>query len=422
MDGSAGDIADISLAELGNARIEWAERSMPVLRLVRERFTQTLPLSGLRVAACMHVTAETASLMRTLVAGGAEVALAASNPLSTQDEAAAALVARDGLSVHARNGIDRAGYYAHINAALDIGPDLVLDDGCDLVNTLHVERTALLPGVRGGCEPTTSGVIRLRRMATEGALAFPMVAVNDSDTKRLFDNRYGTGQSTIDALLRSTNTLLAGSTVVVVGYGACGVGVAERARGLGAQVIVTEVDPTRALDAALQGYRVLPMAQAAPLGDVFVTVTGNRDVLRAEHFAVMRDGALLANAGHFDVEIDVAALAELAVAKQARVRQQCDEYLLADGRRLLVVAEGRVANLAAAEGHPAAVMDMAFAELALTTAWLATEFGQLRPGVLDVPERIDAAVASLKLASMGILTDVLSEAQLEYSRSWRQGS
>jgi adenosylhomocysteinase len=419
--GSAGDIADISLAELGHARIEWAERSMPVLRLVRERFAETRPLAGLRLAACMHVTAETGALMRTLLAGGAEIALAASNPLSTQDEAAAALVAT-GLTVYARNGVDRAGYYAHINAALDIEPELVLDDGCDLVNTLHVERTALVPGVRGGCEPTTSGVIRLRRMAADGALAFPMVAVNDSDTKRLFDNRYGTGQSTMDALLRSTNTLLAGRTVVVAGYGACGVGVAERARGLGAQVVVTEVNPTRALDAALQGYRVLPMAQAAPLGDVFVTVTGNRDVLRAEHFAVMRDGAVLANAGHFDVEIDVAALAELAVAKQARVRQQCDEYLLADGRRLLLVAEGRVANLAAAEGHPAAVMDMAFAEQALTTAWLAATYADLAPGVLDVPERIDAEVARLKLASMGIRTDVLSDAQQEYSRSWRLGS
>jgi adenosylhomocysteinase len=416
------DITDPGLAELGVRRIEWADRSMPVLAQIRERFAVDRPLDGLTVAACMHVTTETANLIRALQAGGATVALAASNPLSTQDDTAAALVHEYGVAVFARCGIDRDGYYRHIHEALDIRPDLVLDDGCDLVDLLHTERTDLLAGVKAGCEQTTTGVIRLHQMAREGALTFPMIAVNDSDTKRMFDNRYGTGQSALDGIMRSTNILLAGKTIVVAGFGYCGRGLAERSKGLGANVIVTEVDPVKALDALLQGYRVQSMTEAAPLGDVFITATGNREVVGAEHFALMKDGAILANSGHFDVEVDVRALDELAVAVHRDVRPQADEYVLADGRRLVLLAEGRLVNLAAAEGHPAAVMDMSFADQALTCGWLAGCHADLEPGVYNVPDEIDNEVARLKLASMDVSIDTLSPAQEKYLHSWRHGS
>ncbi|MBN6052659.1 adenosylhomocysteinase [Nonomuraea sp. RK-328] len=411
----------MDLRESGERQISWAARSMPVLTAIGERFGVERPLDGLRIAACLHVTAETAVLMGALRAGGAEIALAASNPLSTQDDVAEALRGY-GIAVHARAGVDRATYYRHIHQALDLGPDLVLDDGCDLVNTLHTERTDLLGGVSGGCEETTTGIIRLRQMASEGALRFPVVAVNDTRTKRMFDNRYGTGQSTLDGIMRATNTMLAGRTVVVAGFGFCGRGVAERAKGFGARVVVTEIDAVKALDATLQGYEVRPMAEAAAAGDLFITVTGNRDVIRAEHLAVMKDGAILANAGHFDVEIDVRALDELAVEVHRGVRPNTDEYVLPDGRRLLLLAEGRLVNLTAAEGHPAAVMDMSFSAQALAVAWLVGERSGLAPGVYDVPESIDQEVARLKLAATGIGIDALTEEQESYLHSWRAGS
>jgi adenosylhomocysteinase len=414
------DVADLALAPDGAQRIDFADRTMPVLAAIRRRFTDEKPLAGVRIAACLHVTAETANLVRTLVAGGAQVTLAASNPLSTQDDTAAALV-HDGVAVFARSGVDLAGYYAHIESALAIEPDLVLDDGCDLLNMLHTTRPDLGHRVRAGCEETTTGVIRLREMARAGVLKFPVVAVNDTPAKRLLDNRYGTGQSTFDAILRATNTLIAGRVVVVAGYGSCGQGVASRARGLGAQVVVTEVDPIRALDATMDGFRVLPMADAAPIGNVFITVTGNRDVIRAEHLEVMRDGAILANAGHFDVEVDVRALHDLADERR-RVRPHTDEFTMADGRRLLLLAEGRVVNLAAAEGHPAAVMDVAFADQALTAEWLVGAAGDLSPGVYDVPAEIDARVATLTLLSIGVSLDTLSPDQQDYLRSWQYGS
>ena len=416
------DVADLSLAAQGKARIEWAERSMPVLRQIRELFEKERPFEGVKLAACMHVTTETANLMRALKAGGAELFLCASNPLSTQDDTAASLVVDYGISVFARNAVDTKGYYEHINSALDGRPDFVFDDGCDLVNTVHTTRAELLGTVKGGCEETTTGVIRLRAMAADGALKFPMVAVNDTDTKHMFDNKYGTGQSTLDAIFRSTNTLLAGKTVVVAGYGYCGKGVSSRAKGLGANVIVTEIDPTKALDATMEGFRVMPMTEAARIGDVFITVTGNRDVLRAEHFEVMKDGAIFCNSGHFDIEIDVRWLEDNAASKNSKIRHQTDEYVLADGRRLLLLAEGRLVNLGAAEGHPAAVMDMSFSDQALTAEWLARHSAELAPGVLDVPEEIDKEVARLKLASMGIDIDTLTAAQAEYLTSWEHGS
>lgn len=409
------------MAEAGERRIEWAARSMPVLQAIGAGFGADRPLDGLRIAACLHVTAETAVLMGALRQGGAEIALAASNPLSTQDDVAAAL-GEYGIAVHARAGVDRAAYYRHINQALDIEPHVVLDDGCDLVNILHTERVGLLDGVLGGCEETTTGIIRLRQMASEGALRFPVVAVNDTRTKRMFDNRYGTGQSTLDGIMRATNVLLAGRTVVVAGFGFCGRGVAERAKGLGARVVVTEIDPVKALDAALQGYDVRPMSLAAEIGDVFVTVTGNRDVIRAEHLAAMKDGAILANAGHFDVEIDVRALEGMAREVRFGIRPNTDEYVLEDGRRLLLLAEGRLVNLTAAEGHPAAVMDMSFSAQALTVAWLVEEPSRLPPGVHDVPAGIDVEVARLKLAAAGISIDALTAEQEEYLHSWRLGS
>jgi adenosylhomocysteinase len=416
------DVANPALAAAGKKRIEWAERNMPVLAQIKARFAKEQPFAGIRIAACMHVTTETANLMRALKAGGAELALCASNPLSTQDDTAAALVSEYGINVFARNAVDRDGYYRHINAALDIKPHLVFDDGCDLVNTLHTTRTELLDGILGGCEETTTGVIRLRQMTKDGALKFPMIAVNDTDTKHMFDNRFGTGQSTLDAIFRSTNSLIAGKVFVVAGFGYCGKGVAERAKGLGADVIVTEIDPTKALDALMQGYRVMPMEQAARLGDFFVTVTGNRDVLRQEHFDVMKDGAILANAGHFDIEIDVAWLEKNATVKNSKIRHQTDEYQLSDGRRILLLAEGRLVNLGAAEGHPASVMDMSFSDQALTAEWLLTMVGQLTAGIHNVPTVIDKEVARLKLESMGATIDQLTAAQDLYLNSWEQGS
>jgi adenosylhomocysteinase len=396
---------------------------MPLLTGLMQRFSRERPFDGLAIAACLHITAETAMLVRLLRAGGATVSLAASNPLSTQDDIAAALACRYGIAVFARAGVDRRGYYRHIELALaESAPDLVMDDGGDLVNTLHTRATALLPGVRGGCESTTTGVIRLRRMAAEGALAFPVIAANDTATKRMVDNTCGTGQSAIDGILRATNTLLAGKTVVVAGFGASGRGVAERARGFGAQVIVTEIDPVRALDASLRGFRVLPMEQAARDGEVFVTATGSCDVISAAHMAVMRDGAILANAGHFDVEIDVRALAGFATAVHRDVRPHVDAYDLGDGRTLLLLAEGRVVNLVAAEGHPPEVMDLAFGIEALALAWLALNTGKLAAGVHEVPPGIDAEAASLVLATMGTSIDSLTPAQLSYLESWRIGS
>ena len=401
---------------------------MPLLAALMERFGRERPFDGLAIAACLHITAETAMLVRLLRAGGAAVSLAASNPLSTQDDIAAALAARYGIAVFARAGVDRRGYYRHIELALSAppegpgNPNLVIDDGGDLVNTLHTRAAALLPGVRGGCESTTTGVIRLRRMAAEGALAFPVIAANDTATKRMVDNTCGTGQSAIDGILRATNTLLAGKTVVVAGFGASGRGVAERARGFGAQVIVTEVDPVRALDASLRGFRVLPMTQAAPVGEVFVTATGSVDVISADHLAVMRDGAILANAGHFDVEIDVRALTKLAVAVHHDVRPHVDAYDLGDGRTLLLLAEGRVVNLVAAEGHPPEVMDLAFGIEALALAWLAGNTDKLPAGVHEVPADIDAEAASLVLATTGTTIDTLTPAQRSYRESWRIGS
>ena len=415
------DIANASLAAEGKKRIEWAERNMPVLAQIRERFEKEQPFKGVRFAACMHVTTETANLMRTLKAGGAELALCASNPLSTQDDTAAALVYEYGISVFARNAVDREGYYSHINAALDIEPHQVFDDGCDLVNTLHTTRTELLPNITGGCEETTTGVIRLQQMAKDGALTFPMIAVNDTDTKHMFDNRYGTGQSTMDAIFRATNQLIAGKIFVVAGFGYCGKGVAERARGMGAEVVITEIDPTKALDALMQGYRVMPMAEAARVGDIFITVTGNRTVIAAEHFQVMKDGAILANAGHFDIEIDVEWL-EKNSQKNPKIRHQTDEYLLGNGRRVLLIAEGRLVNLGAAEGHPAVVMDMSFSDQALTAEWLVKSAKGLGAGVHMVPVEIDKEVALLKLKSMGATIDTVTPIQNEYLNSWKHGS
>ena len=416
------DVANPALAAEGRKKIEWAERNMPVLAQIRTRFEKEQPFKGVRISACMHVTTETANLMRALKAGGAELSLCASNPLSTQDDTAAALVHEFGINVFAHNSIDRDGYYRHINASLDIKPHLVFDDGCDLVNTLHTTRTELIDGIIGGCEETTTGVIRLAQMSKDGALKFPMIAVNDTDTKHMFDNRYGTGQSTMDAIFRSTNSLIAGKVVVVAGFGYCGKGVAERAKGMGADVIVTEIDPTKALDAMMQGYRVMPMHEAAKAGDFFVTVTGNRDVLREEHFKVMKDGAILSNAGHFDIEIDVAWLESHSSKKNAKIRHQTDEYVMADGRRILLLAEGRLVNLGAAEGHPASVMDMSFSDQALTAEWLLKEAKNLAAGLHNVPVEIDKEVARLKLESMGGKIDVLTEAQDLYLNSWEHGS
>ena len=415
------DVKDLLLAEPGRLRIEWADQEMRVLAQIRERFEKEKPLAGIGIAACLHVTTETANLVRTLVAGGAEVALCASNPLSTQDDVAAALCEETGVDVFAIKGEDNETYYRHISSVLDHHPQVTMDDGMDLVAMLHRERPDQLPELIGGTEETTTGVIRLRAMAAEGVLAYPIVAVNDANTKHLFDNRYGTGQSTIDGIIRATNVLLAGRTVVVCGYGMCGRGVASRARGLGARVIVCEVDPLAALEAQMDGNDVMPLREAARTGDIFVTVTGDTSVLRPEHFDVMKDGAMLANSGHFDVEIDKAALAKMATNVR-RIREFVDEYRLPDGRRVNLLAEGRLVNLAAAEGHPAAVMDMSFANQALSVEWVVRSAGDLTPNVYPVPPDIDREVARLKLAAMGTEIDQLTEEQAAYLGSWEHGT
>jgi adenosylhomocysteinase len=395
---------------------------MPVLRLIRERFARERPLDGVRIAACLHVTSETANLARTLQVGGAQIALCASNPLSTQDEVAAALVEHYGIPVFAIKGEDEATYYRHIQAALDTRPHLTMDDGADLVSTIHKERRELLADIIGGTEETTTGVIRLRALQAEGRLAYPIIAVNEAATKHFFDNRYGTGQSTIDGILRCTNLLLAGRTFVVCGYGWCGRGLAARARGMGAHVIVTEVDPTRALEAVMEGFQVMPLLEAARRGDVFVTVTGNKNVLDRHHFEAMKDGAILANSGHFNVEINIPALEALAAGQKRRVRDFVDEYRLQDGRRIYLLAEGRLINLAAAEGHPAAVMDMSFANQALCAAYLVRNAGRLQNEVYNVPLEIDREVARLKLDSMGVGIDTLTPEQQRYLESWEEGT
>ena len=415
------DAKDLSLAAAGRFRIEWAEHSMPVLRQIRERFAKEQPLAGIRVGACLHVTTETAVLMMTLRAGGARVALCASNPLSTQDDVAAALVKEFDIPVFAQKGEDTARYYRHIQAVLAINPQITMDDGADLITTLHGAERQRLPGIIGGTEETTTGVIRLRAMERQGVLAYPIIAVNDADTKHLFDNRYGTGQSTIDGILRATNTLLAGKIIVVSGYGMCGRGVASRARGMGAQVVVTEVDPLRALEAVMEGYQVLPMSRAAEVGEVFVTVTGNTGVIRKEHFPRMKDGAILANSGHFNVEIDLEALGALSRSRRA-VRPFVEEFVLPGDRRIYVLGEGRLINLTAAEGHPAAVMDMSFANQALSAEHLVKQGRALEKRVYGVPREIDREIARLKLASMDIQVDELTPDQESYLSSWTHGT
>lgn len=412
------DIADPSLADAGALRVEWASTRMPVLQAIRSRFERERPLDGFAVGACLHVTAETANLMLTLRAGGARVALCASNPLSTQDDVAAALVA-EGISVYAVRGEDSGRYYDHIRTVLDGAPDVTMDDGADLVTTLLKERPAQTP--IGSTEETTTGVIRLRAMEAEGVLRFPVVAVNDSATKHLFDNRHGTGQSALDGVIRATNLLLAGKTVVVIGYGDCGAGVAARAAGMGSHVVVVEVDPVRALAAAMEGHRVTDATEAAAIGDLFITVTGNIHVLRGEHFDLMKDGAIMANAGHFDVEIDLAALAARSRGRR-RLRHELDEWLLEDGRRLHVVADGRLVNLGAAEGHPAEVMDMSFANQALAAEWLITHRDSLEPRVHRLPAHLDAEVAAIALERLGGGLEHLTEEQRSYLASWEQGT
>jgi len=415
------DIKDLDLAEKGALRIEWARAAMPVLCLIEERFRREKPLKGIRISACLHVTTETANLVRTLKAGGATVALCASNPLSTQDDAAASLVKHHGVPVFAIKGEDRATYYRHIQSAVAVKPQITMDDGADTIGVLHSERRDLLPGVIAGTEETTTGVIRLKSMERDGVLGYPIIAVNDADTKHLFDNRYGTGQSTIDGLLRATNVLLAGARLVVCGYGWCGRGVAMRARGMGANVIVTETDPLRALEAVMDGYTVLPSREAAKVGQVFVTVTGDIHVLREEHFALMRDGAILANAGHFNVEIDLEALERMAKKRRA-VREYVEEFTLKDGRRLYVLGEGRLINLAAAEGHPASVMDMSFANQALAAEFAVRNAGKLEKKVYPVPREIDEEIARLKLTAMGVKIDRLTPEQKKYLASWDIGT
>ncbi|MGH9069082.1 MAG: adenosylhomocysteinase [Acidimicrobiales bacterium] len=423
------DIADPALADLGRQRIAWADTHMPVLRSIRERFAKERPLDGVAVGACLHVTTETANLLRTLKAGGAEVVACASNPLSTQDDVASSLVRDEGISTFAARGEDQERYYRHIDAVLDTKPQITMDDGCDLVSRLHRERPDQVGEVLAGTEETTTGVIRLRAMEADSALRYPIVAVNDADTKHMFDNRYGTGQSTLDGIIRATNILLAGRVVVVAGYGYCGKGVASRARGMGAQVVVTEINPLRALEAVMDGFRVEPMEVAAAEGDIFITVTGNRDVLRTEHFQAMKDGAVLANSGHFDIEIDLKALGALAGAERRRLaRPMVEEFLVPAGaggagdRRILVVAEGRLVNLSAAEGHPAAVMDMSFANQALAAEWVVAHASGLEPRVYDMPTEIDQEIARLKLETLGVAIDRLTPAQEAYLASWTTGT
>jgi adenosylhomocysteinase len=415
------DVKDMSLAEKGRFRIQWAENDMPVLRQIRARFEKERPLKGLRIAACLHVTTETANLMWTLVAGGADVVLSASNPLSTQDDVAASLVADFEVPVFAIKGEDNPTYYRHLRSALDFAPNITMDDGADLLSTLHKERTDLLPNVIGGTEETTTGVIRLRAMANDGALKYPVIAVNDAMTKHFFDNRYGTGQSTIDGIIRATNFLLAGCKFVVAGYGWCGRGLASRARGTGAEVIVTEVDPTKALEAVMDGFRVMSMHEAAKIGDVFCTVTGNKNVLAKEHFDVMKDGAIISNSGHFNVEIDIPALEKMSSSKRT-TRNFVDEYSLKDGRKINLLGEGRLINLAAAEGHPPSVMDMSFADQALSVEFMVKNYKTLEKTVYKVPDDLDKRVAKLKLESMGIKIDRLTPEQEEYLAGWHEGT
>jgi len=416
------DIKDINLAEGGRRRMDWAEREMPVLRQIRERFAKEKPLKGMRVSACLHVTTETANLMATLQDGGADIVLTASNPLSTQDDVAAALVNQFEIPTYAIKGEDNVTYYKHITAALDHKPHLTMDDGADLVSTIHKDRRELLDGIVGSTEETTTGVIRLKAMAHDGALKFPVIAVNDALTKHLFDNRYGTGQSTIDGIIRATNILLAGKNFVVAGYGWCARGLAMRAAGLGAHVIVTEVDPLKALEAVMDGYRVMPMAEAAPIGDFFVTLTGDINVVDKHHFEVMKDGAIVANSGHFNVEINIPALAEMAVGEPRLVRPFVEQYDLPDGRRIHILGEGRLINLAAAEGHPASVMDMSFANQALAAEYMVKHHDELEAKVYSVPEDIDNEIARLKLEAMGVGIDVLTEEQVKYLNSWEEGT
>ncbi len=415
------DVKDLNLADQGKLRVEWAMREMPVLKQVAQRFAQTRPLQGLRLAACLHVTTETAALMMTLKAGGAEVRLCASNPLSTQDDAAAFLVKHEGVPTFAIKGEDAATYYRHIHQALDIKPQITMDDGADLVFTAHSQRQELLPDILGGTEETTTGVIRLKAMAKDGVLRYPMIAVNDAHTKFLFDNRYGTGQSTIDGILRATNRLMSGSIFVVAGYGWCGRGVAMRAKGLGARVIITEVNPFRALEAVMDGYQVLPMHEAAALGDIFCTVTGDIHVIREEHFLRMKDGAILCNSGHFNVEIDLEALERLTV-KRRPIRQQVEEFTLKNGRALYILGEGRLVNLAAAEGHPSAVMDLSFANQALAAEFIFRNHDRFDKKVYPVPEEIDREIARLKLAAMGVEIDTLTPEQEKYLASYDLGT
>jgi adenosylhomocysteinase len=416
------DVRDLGLATGGRYRIEWAERDMPVLRQIRERFERERPLDGVRVSACLHVTTETANLMRTLQAGGADVVLTASNPLSTQDDVAASLVSHFEIPVFAIKGEDHTTYYDHIKRALDHKPHMTMDDGADLVSELHKNRTELLEHVIGGTEETTTGVIRLRAMAKDGALKFPVIAVNDSMTKHLFDNRYGTGQSTIDGIIRATNILLAGRILVVGGYGWCSRGIAMRARGMGANVIVTEVDPLKALEAVMDGFRVMPMIEAAPIGDIFVTSTGDINVIDVPHFEAMKDGAIVCNSGHFNVEINIPGLEKIATGAPRRVRPFVEQYTLRDGRVINLLAEGRLINLSAAEGHPASVMDMSFANQSLGAEFMRKSGSALEKKVYTIPAEIDQEIARLKLESMGITIDTLTPEQVRYLNQWQEGT
>ncbi len=415
------DVKDMTFAEGGRRRIDWAENEMPVLRMIKERFSKEKPLKGLRVSACLHVTTETANLMKTLQAGGADIVLTASNPLSTQDDVAASLVSHDEIPTFAIKGEDNATYYKHIFAALDHKPHLTMDDGADLVSTMQKERKELIGEVLGGTEETTTGVIRLRAMAADGALGYPIIAVNDALTKHFFDNRYGTGQSTIDGIVRATNILLAGRVFVVAGYGWCGRGLASRARGMGSNVIVTEIDPLKALEAVMDGYRVMPMIEAAGIGDIFCTVTGDLNVVDQAHFEVMKDGAIVANSGHFNVEINIPALESISRNKKL-VRPYVDEYQLKDGRRIYILGEGRLINLASAEGHPASVMDMSFANQALSCEYMVKNHDKLSRKVYSVPEEIDLEIAKIKLDAMGVRIDVLTPEQVKYLNSWEEGT
>jgi adenosylhomocysteinase len=415
------DVKDLGLVEKGRGRIEWAGRSMAVLKQIGERFAKQKPLKGLRLSACLHVTAETANLAVVLKAGGADVVLCASNPLSTQDDVAAALVVDHGISVFAIKGEDQKTYYSHIAEALNHRPNLTMDDGADVVGVLHTDRRDLLDEVLGGTEETTTGVVRLRAMAKEGVLAYPIVGVNEALTKHLFDNRYGTGQSTLDGIVRATNRLVAGAVFVVAGYGWCGRGLAMRAKGLGADVVVTEIDPTRALEAVMDGFRVMPMSEAAKIGDFFCTVTGNTSVIRQEHFERMKDGAIVSNSGHFNVELDLEALAKVAKDRQV-IRDFVEQFTLKNGKRIIVLGEGRLINLAAAEGHPSAVMDMSFANQALCSEWMVKNHAKLEKRVYEVPQPIDQEIARLKLRSVGVRIDALTPEQVKYLASWNEGT